>query len=254
LYKSVLEKVRKEASGINAKNIVADIVRFHRVQASPGFRQAAEYCERWFRENGLASVEILEFPGDGKQMYWSYRMPQAWSIKDAELRVVSPRGAQGLLCSFRDLPLSVIQRSAPTPPEGVEAELAVLEDGTEEIDYRGKDVKGKIVLTSGEIQQVKELAVDKYGALGIITDRMAEFPPIRHRMDVGGALCYTSFWWRKEEKRCFGFVLSPKEGEKLRKRETAPLPWRWPDALTNSSPVESFPNPGGPSVSSWSPR
>jgi len=217
LYKSALEKVQKEASGINAKNIVTHITRFHRVQASPGFRQAAEYCERWFRENGLASVEILEFPGDGKQIYWGYRMPQAWSIKDAELRVVSPKGAQGLLCSFRDLPMSVIQRSVPTPPEGVEAELAVLEDGTEEIDYRGKDVKGKIVLTSGEIQQVKELAVDKYGALGIITDRMAEFPPIRHRMDVGGALCYTSFWWRGGEKRCFGFVLSPKEGEKLRK-------------------------------------
>jgi len=213
----VLEKVRKEASGINAKNIVADIARFHRVQASPGFRQAAEYCERWFRENGLASREILEFPGDGKQMYWSYRMPQAWSIKDAELRVASPKGAQGLLCSFRDLPMSVIQRSAPTPPEGVEAELAVLEDGTEEIDYRGKDVKGKIALTSGEIQRVKELAVDKYGALGIVTDRMAEFPPIRHLMDVGGALCYTSFWWREGEKKCFGFVLSPKDGEKLRK-------------------------------------
>ncbi len=211
--------MQKEASGTNAKNIVADITRFHRIQASPGFRQAAEYCERWFRENGLASVEILEFPGDGKQIYWSYRMPQAWSIKDAELRVTSPKSAQGLLCSFRDMPLSVIQRSAPTPPEGVEAELAILEDGTEEIDYRGKDVKGKIVLTSGEIQRVKELAVDKYGALGIITDRMAEFPPIRHRMDVGEALCYTSFWWREGEKRCFGFVLSPKEGEKLRKTE-----------------------------------
>jgi len=217
LYKGVLEKVRKEASGTNAKNIVADIARFHRIQASPGFRQAAEYCERWFRENGLASVEILEFPGDGKQLYWSYKMPQAWSIKDAELRVVSPKGVQGLLCSFRDLPLSVIQGSAPTPPEGVEVELAVLEDGTEEMDYRGRDVKGRIVLTSGEIQRVKELAVDKYGALGIVTDRMAEFPPIRHRMDVGGALCYTSFWWREGEKKCFGFVLSPKGGEKLRK-------------------------------------
>jgi len=211
-----LEKVEGEASGVNAKNIVAEIIRYHRIQASPGFRQAATYCKEWFKENGLDSVEMLEFPGDGKQVYWSYRMPEAWTARDAELSIVSPKKFKEIVCRYRDIPLSIIQRSAPTDREGVEAEVAVLEDGTEEIDYQGKDVKGKIVLTSGDLELVKALAVDKHGAIGIITDRMPEFPPVRHRMDIGDALCYTSFWWRIGEKRCFGFVVSPKEGERLR--------------------------------------
>jgi len=211
-----LEKVEREASGVNAKNIVAEIIRHHRIQASPGFREAAIYCKEWFKENGFDSVEMLEFPGDGKQLYWSYRMPEAWAARDAELRIVSPKKSKKVLCRYRDVPLSLIQRSAPTPSEGIEAEVIILEDGTEESDYKGKDVKGKIVLTSGDLELVKALAVDRHDAIGIITDRMPEFPPVRHRMDVANALCYTSFWWRIGEKKCFGFVVSPKEGERLR--------------------------------------
>lgn len=216
LYRKILEKVEREASGVNAKNIVAEIIRHHRIQASPGFREAATYCKEWFKENGFDSVEMLEFPGDGKQLYWSYRMPEAWAARDAELRIVSPKKSKKVLCRYRDVPLSLIQRSAPTPSEGIEAEVIILEDGTEERDYKGKDVKGKIVLTSSDLELVKALAVDRHGAIGIITDRMPEFPPVRHRMDVANALCYTSFWWRIGEKKCFGFVVSPKEGERLR--------------------------------------
>jgi len=216
VYRKILEKVEGEASGVNAKNIVSEIIRYHRIQASPGFREAATYCKEWFKENGFDSVEMLEFPGDGKQLYWSYRMPGAWAARDAELRIVSPKKSKKVLCRYRDVPLSLIQRSAPTLLEGIEAEVIILEDGTEERDYKGKDVKGKIVLTSGDLELVKALAVDRHGAIGIITDRMPEFPPVRHRMDVANALCYTSFWWRISEKKCFGFVVSPKEGEKLR--------------------------------------
>jgi len=35
-------------------------------------------------------------------------------------------------------------------------------------------------------------------------------------MDIPDAIQYTSFWWTGKEKKCFGFVLSPKEGERLR--------------------------------------
>ena len=216
MYGKILEKVEREASGINAKNIVAEIARYHRIQASPGFREAAVFCKRWFEKNGLDSVDMLEFSADGKQIFWSLRMPEAWSVSDAEFRLVSPKRAERVLCNFRDVPLSLVQRSAPTPQEGIETELVLLEDGTEEMDYHGKDVKGKIVLTSGDLTRVKALAVDRYSAVGIVTDRMPEYPPIRDKMDVKDALCYTSFWWRRGEKKCFGFVLSPAEGEKLR--------------------------------------
>jgi len=40
-------------------------------------------------------------------------------------------------------------------------------------------------------------------------------PGLERRLD--NALQYTSFWWYGGERKCFGFVLSPQEGERLRR-------------------------------------
>jgi len=93
----------------------------------------------------------------------------------------------------------------------------ILEDGEYSSEYENIDVKDKIVLTKGDIKIVYNLAVEKFGAIGIIFDGMKEVKPIRHRMDIPDAVQYSSFWWTKKDKKCFGFVLSPKEGERLRK-------------------------------------
>ncbi len=45
-------------SGTRAFAVVADIVRHHRIQASPGHRAAAEHCAALLREAGL-ETEIL---------------------------------------------------------------------------------------------------------------------------------------------------------------------------------------------------
>jgi hypothetical protein len=60
-------------------------------------------------------------------------------------------------------------------------------------------------------------AVEKCGALGIITDFMRPLEQIRTRYDLLDALNYTSFWWKytQKEGKAFGFVLSPREGDAL---------------------------------------
>jgi len=43
MFKSLWRTLREECSGVAAYQTVADISRYHRIQASPDFRQAAEY-------------------------------------------------------------------------------------------------------------------------------------------------------------------------------------------------------------------
>jgi hypothetical protein len=212
MFKKSFEAIREEFSGQAAKGYVIDIARYHRIQASPGFRQAAHYCLERLHEAGV-KAEILSFPADEKTQYWSARMFQEWEATEATLHLVEPEDERGKLADFRDCPISLIQRSAPF--EG-EAEVVLLEDGEEEADYEGLDLRGKVVFTKGDVDRVRQLAVEKRGAIGIISDAMRETPPVRARMDVPDALQYTSFWWTGQEKKCFGFVLSPREGEKLR--------------------------------------
>ncbi len=212
MFKEVFKAIREEFSGQAAKSYVIDIARYHRMQASPGFRQAAHYCLERLREAGV-EAEILSFPADDKTQYWSARMFQEWEVAEATLHLVEPEDERRKLADFRDCPISLIQRSAPF--EG-EAEVVLLEDGEEEADYEGLNLRGKVVFTKGDLNRVRELAVEKRGAVGIISDGMRETPPVRARMDVPDAIQYTSFWWTGQEKKCFGFVLSPREGEKLR--------------------------------------
>jgi len=93
-----------------------------------------------------------------------------------------------------------------------------VDDGTEEEHYQGLDVAGKMVLTnSSDLARLRELAVERHGALGILYDGLMETPPVRTRLDMPDARQYLSFWpTGQETKPCFGFVLSPRLGDELR--------------------------------------
>jgi len=211
MFKSILKAIQEEFSGEEAKSFVGEIIRFHRIQASPGFREAANLCLNILKESKV-KAEILSFPADGATRYWTSLMPEEWDIEGASLWLISPENYK--LADFRDNKLSIIQRSAPTPL--IEREVVLVEDGEEDKDYKGIRVKDRIVLTKGDISRVYDLAVERRGALGIIFDGMREIPKIRTRMDLPDALQYTSFWWNPGDKKCFGFVISPRQGEKLR--------------------------------------
>jgi len=212
MFESMLKSIREAFSGEVALAHVASISRYHRMQASPGFREAAHYCQTALQEAGL-DAEILSFPANTDTFFWSARSFQEWEAQEATLYLVSPEEERRKLCDYRTCKLSLIQRS--TAFDG-EVEVVLLENGEEEEDYEGLDVRGKVVLTRGDIDRVRELAVEKRGAVGIIFDGMREASPVRQRMDLPDARQYTSFWWRGDEKTCFGFVLSPRQGEWLR--------------------------------------
>ncbi|HIE05833.1 MAG TPA: DUF4910 domain-containing protein [bacterium (Candidatus Stahlbacteria)] len=205
-----LEAIKSEYSGETARGYVGDITRFHRIQASPGIRAAAKYCYEQLKQSGL-KARTFRFPADGKRRFWSLVVPEEWKIEKGVLMMLEPKRLK--LCDYGANKLSVIQRTAPFKGS---CELVVLEDGEEIEEYRRLDLRGKAVLTRGDIGRVYQLAVLKHGAVGIIYDGMRKISPVRDRFDLVDAYEYRSFWWQKGERRCFGFVLTPRQGEMVR--------------------------------------
>jgi len=208
----LLKLVGENFSGLLALNFLERISSYHRIQASPGFRKAANFCLETLKEARVEAC-ILFFPAQEGVYFWSQPSFQEWEAKEAWCYLEEPQEEACKLADFSENPISLIQRSAPF--EG-KAEVILLEDGENLEDYQGLDLSGKIVLTSGEVSRVQKLAVEKFGAIGILYDGMRPLPPVRERMDLPDARQYTSFWWEAGDKKCFGFVLTPRQGEKLR--------------------------------------
>ena len=213
MLKDTFATIRQAYSGAAAKDDVAAIAGHHRIQASPGYRAAAEYLRRELQNAGL-DADIETFPAEHNTTFWTAASFQEWEATAATLRLIEPQDQACKLADYRELKISLIQRSASF--EG-EAEIVLLKDGLEEEEYEGLDLSGKIVLTKGRLERVRQLAVEKHGAVGIIFDGMRKAPPVREAIDLPDARQYTSFWWRdSEQKKCFGFVLSPRQGAWLR--------------------------------------
>ncbi len=177
-----------ELSGEMAKRNLEVIATFHRQRGSRGYHAAAELVAERAREYGLSDVQILEFPADGKIFYGTQRSRPAWDaevgelweveeVKDAkevkeksvseersgEWRVTS---AERKIASYAAEPVVLAEDSESAD---VTAELVDVGEGTKDSDYAGKDVKGKIVLVSASPGAAQELAVGKFGAVGLVS-------------------------------------------------------------------------------------
>ncbi|HKE30544.1 MAG TPA: M28 family metallopeptidase, partial [Candidatus Angelobacter sp.] len=165
-----VKALAQELSGETAKRNLEGIVRNHRQRGSKGFHAAAELVAERARAYGLSNVEILQFPADGKIFYGPQRSRPPWDAEFAELWELRKDGDSWkpatLMASYESIPVSLAEDSESAD---VTADLIDVGNGTAESDYAGKDVRGKIVLTAAQPGAVQELAVDKFGAAGIIS-------------------------------------------------------------------------------------
>ncbi|HEV2103161.1 MAG TPA: M28 family peptidase [Candidatus Acidoferrum sp.] len=190
-----------EISGETAKRNLEGIARFHRQRGSKGFHEAAELVAERLRAYGLSDVAVLQFPADGATMYGTQRSRPAWEAEFAELRELrteiftcdevsgkskqqveqeeKERAARGIgqacdtigeservLESYEAQPVVLAEDSESAD---VKAELVDVGEGTKESDYAGKKMKGKIVLVSAQPGAVQDLAVGRFGAVGIVS-------------------------------------------------------------------------------------
>ncbi len=178
-----------EISGETAKRNLEGIARFHRQRGSKGFHEAAELVAERLRTYGLSDVAILQFPADGKIFYGTQRSRPAWDAEMGELTEIHPDAPPVCdkekiengkivfdtdcepayarkIASYEEEPIVLAEDSESAD---VTAELVDVGEGTKEINYTGKDVKGKIALVSAQPGAVQNLAVGKFGAVGIVS-------------------------------------------------------------------------------------
>jgi aminopeptidase YwaD len=170
LEAGVAKALAEEMSGESAKRNLEVISGFHRMRASRGFHGAAEFIARRLRDYGLEDVEILEFPADGKTMFGTQKSRPMWDVESAELWELSKADDEWSralrIGDWQSMPLTLAQDSESAD---VTADLVDVGAGTEETDYAGKDVRGRLVLTSSQPEAMQALAVERYGAAGIVS-------------------------------------------------------------------------------------
>ncbi len=202
--------LHESLSGELAKEHVYQITRYHRIQGSRQYRDAANYVLGKLRSYGFSEKDayIETFKSDGKVIYQTWQSPSGWDISWAELRMVEPYDER--IVGYPEIAMSVMTYSNPGDAT---AELVWVGSGEKDEDYHGKNVKGKIVLATGYGGTVHRLAVLKYGAKAVVCflddDRAKEHPDM---------LQYTGMWPRTDElsRVTFGFNLTSRQGTKLR--------------------------------------
>ena len=154
-----------ELSGEIAKRNLEGLARLHRQRGSQQFHSAAELVVERARAYGLSDAQILRFPADGHTFYGTQLSRMAWDASDGELSEVS-NGREVKIASYAAEPVALAEDSESAE---ITTELVDVGEGSTEADYAGKDVRGKIVLVAASPAEAQELAIGRFGAVGMVS-------------------------------------------------------------------------------------
>jgi len=167
---NLISHLNEELSGESAKRNLEFISRLHRMRGSKGYNKATDFIRSKLEEYHLESIEMISIPADGKTMYGTQKSRMAWDVDFAELWEVEQQSGnwkhKTKVADWQSIPLVLAQDSESGD---VTAQLVDIGKGTSEADYANKNINGKLVLTSSQPGSVVSLAIEKYGAVGIIS-------------------------------------------------------------------------------------
>ncbi|MBN4047191.1 DUF4910 domain-containing protein [bacterium AH-315-P13] len=167
---NIVQHLNEELSGETAKRNLEFISRLHRMRGSKDYKKATDFIQSKLKEYKLEYIEMISIPTDGKTMYGTQKSRMAWDVDFAELWEVEQQSGnwkhKTKIADWQSIPLVLAQDSESGE---VTAELVDIGAGTSETDYAKKNIKGKLVLTSSQPGNVVPLAIEKYGAVGIIS-------------------------------------------------------------------------------------
>ncbi len=209
----MIENIQKEISKKRLYNTVKEVSNFHRIQASTGFREAAQFVCRKINNLGI-KAQIHSYEANENQWYLQQKMFQEWDCRSATLDLVDEKLR---LADFNEEAISIMQKSYPCDYRENPLDV-VLVEGHDPKYLDSLNLKGKIAFIHTMPNEYMNDVIKERGAVGFITDFMREVPEIRSRNDAYDTLNYTSFWWTHEEDepKTFGFVLSPRKGDYLK--------------------------------------
>lgn len=215
----VVGAMAQELSGESAQRMIESLALHHRMRGSVGFNAAASHIVASLRAAGITDAAVHQFPADGRIFYGTQRSRPPWNAEFAELWELDESGGEwtrsARLASWDAMPMSLAQDSHSGD---VTADLVDVGAGTSESDYAGRDIRGRLVLTSSQPEAVAHLAVGRFGAAGI----------------VSWAQNQRSAWWGENGDlvrwghldtfapvKTFAFMVSPHRARALRNRLAA---------------------------------
>jgi hypothetical protein len=201
--------LRKRVDGDYALGAVRALGRYHRVQGSQGFRDAAEWVKGELATAGLTDANVEHLPLDGKTSYAHFRSYLGWNPVAGRLQELSP--SRHVLADFPAQPVALADYSQDAD---VTADLVDVGKGADAAAYEGKDVRGKLVLADGNVAEVHRLAVEQRGATGIVSD----FPNQRSAWSgLDPDLVRWGHLSPYQTANRFAFMVSPRAAGALRK-------------------------------------
>jgi len=219
MFEDIWRAIRDELSGERARNFTARLWETARWNSFDKLQATAATVADIMREIGLQDVQVIEYPADGVTAFGGWVMPRAWDAEAATLEMVSPQVENPTLADYRRCPQSLMMYSAPTPPEGIEAEVVAVKDALKAQSWEGIECRGKLALVDAVGIGLYELAT-RHGAIGLVSDAMklAGSPQEKcpgHFDDACQWHNYTLPPW-KTDQPLFGFSISPAAGRMLR--------------------------------------
>jgi aminopeptidase YwaD len=207
--------LRDESNGAVPYENLRFLTTLHRVPATAQFDQAANFILERALEYGLSDAHSEQFPIDGTKRYGLMRSYLGWRVEEARLWEIRPDHL--LLGDFATEPIRLADYSHGAD---VETELVDVGNGASESDYKGKDVRGKIVLADGVLARVQQLAIAEHSAAGIVSD-------MPNQTTAWSGLDKTLIRWGHLDARQpagFAFMISQQTAEALRARLHAGAP------------------------------
>ena len=169
LAEPIVRALAEELSGTAARHTIQELTLYHRTRASQGFDRAAEAIRERAERYGLAEVEVVSLPADGETFYGTQRSRPAWNVVHAELWEQAESGGTWLdehrIADWSTRPVTVAQDSASGEAS---ADLVDVGAGTSPGDYEGREIEGRLVLTTSQPGAVAGLALER-GAIGIVS-------------------------------------------------------------------------------------
>lgn len=213
----VVDTIYDSCDGDRTHKIMKQIARYHRIQASEGYRQAALTTNNILNQLGVKS-EVKSYPADLKTKCFTQTMFREWNCTEGWLDITSPWKERGANFSVEEM--SLIQRSAAGDYSMEDIPVLYIPDGVSPEEFK-EDITDKIIFVENGFDRWTTKMMEQKAA-AIITVSIPEIKPVRVGMSEDPRLkeahANLSFhhYTKESETTLRGFAVTPRFGKQLK--------------------------------------
>ena len=150
-----VEAAYQACNGEQIRRIMKQIARFHRIQASEGYRQAAFAADQILGQLGVKH-QIRTYPADLKKKCFTQTMFREWNCTEAWLKLTEPWKES--LANYTLEEMSLIQRSAAGDFSKEDVPVVYIPDEISPEEWK-ENIGGKVIFVENGFERWTERIV-----------------------------------------------------------------------------------------------